>query len=313
MSTRGRQCDDDPSQDGPSDDGPSTYAPKRARLPKAEPDKELAGVKPAPISETPESPEPPWRRRNRAGAFGGDLDIVELRHRLGPGDRIPEPPWPDSSGSMLAAARRATLIVAAAAGIAAGVIGYRWSGVSPTPSTPQQPAYVNAKIVDMTALEPPAPVEGLRPPSRNDNQPDVQLATTDIASWHSAPPTSTPPAPTSTAPPGGQGSPEPASPPSLQRPDAAQIAVMVKRGGEFMANGNIGAARVMFRPAAEAGDATAAFALAETYDPFVLERLGAKGGITPDVTLARRWYEAAKDLGSVAAPDRLVRLARRSD
>jgi len=88
---------------------------------------------------------------------------------------------------------------------------------------------------------------------------------------------------------------------------------MIKRGAEYMTNGNIGAARVMLRAAAEAGDAQAAFALAETYDPFVLARLGAKGGVTSDVAQARRWYEAARSLGSTVAADRLVRLAGRSD
>jgi hypothetical protein len=58
----------------------------------------------------------------------------------------------------------------------------------------------------------------------------------------------------------------------------SEIALMVKNGTEYMANGNIGAARLMFQPAAEAGDPVAAFALAETYDPLVLRKLNAKGG-----------------------------------
>jgi hypothetical protein len=91
--------------------------------------------------------------------------------------------------------------------------------------------------------------------------------------------------------------------------DAAEIALLMKRGAEWVATGNIGAARMMFQSAAEAGDPTAAFALAETYDPLALEKLGAKG-ITPDITLAQRWYEKARALGSTAAPERLVRLAR---
>jgi len=66
----------------------------------------------------------------------------------------------------------------------------------------------------------------------------------------------------------------------------------------------------MFQPAAEAGDPAAAFALAETYDPLVLRKLGAKGGGTADVALAHSWYEKAKDLGSTTAPERLERLAR---
>jgi hypothetical protein len=88
--------------------------------------------------------------------------------------------------------------------------------------------------------------------------------------------------------------------------DAAEIAQMVKRGAELMANGDIAAARLMYQRAAEAGEASAAFALAETYDPQVL----AKGGIPADMALAQTWYAKARDLGSAEAPERLERLAR---
>jgi hypothetical protein len=91
--------------------------------------------------------------------------------------------------------------------------------------------------------------------------------------------------------------------------DAFEIALLMKRGTEFVSNGNIGAARSMFRLAAEAGDAAAALAVAETYDPSVLEKLGAKG-ITPDVALAQQWYEKARALGLTASPGRLVGLTR---
>jgi TPR repeat protein len=76
-----------------------------------------------------------------------------------------------------------------------------------------------------------------------------------------------------------------------------------KRGAEFMANQDVSAARMMFQRAAEAGDAAAAFALAETYDPSVLKKLGATG-IKPDIALAHKWYEKAEALGSTAAPER---------
>jgi hypothetical protein len=92
--------------------------------------------------------------------------------------------------------------------------------------------------------------------------------------------------------------------------EAAEIELMVKSGLEFLGNGNIAGARMMFQPAAEAGDAVAAFALAETYDPSVLKKLGAKGGITSDVALANTWYEKARALGSTLARERLERLAR---
>jgi TPR repeat protein len=88
--------------------------------------------------------------------------------------------------------------------------------------------------------------------------------------------------------------------------DAAEIAQMVKRGTELMANGDVAGARLMYQRAAEAGEPMAAFALAETYDPQVL----GKGGIPPDLGLAQTWYAKARDLGSGQAPERLERLAR---
>jgi TPR repeat protein len=100
-----------------------------------------------------------------------------------------------------------------------------------------------------------------------------------------------------------------AQPPSRQH-DAEEIAVMIKSGAELMANRDFAAARLMYQRAAEAGSAMAAFALAETYDPLVVGKLNARGGITPDFTLATTWYEKAKDLGSSEAPERLERLAR---
>jgi len=92
--------------------------------------------------------------------------------------------------------------------------------------------------------------------------------------------------------------------------DTSELALMMKTGAEFMANGDISSARLLYRRAAEAGEAMAAFALAETYDPLMLRKLTPKGGIRPDIGLAQSWYEKAKDLGSTAASERLERLAR---
>jgi hypothetical protein len=90
--------------------------------------------------------------------------------------------------------------------------------------------------------------------------------------------------------------------------DATEIIQMLKRGAELMVNGDVASARLMYQRAAEAGEAMAAFALAETYDPLVL----AKAGIAPDVGLARTWYAKARDLGSPQATERLERLARQT-
>jgi TPR repeat protein len=112
----------------------------------------------------------------------------------------------------------------------------------------------------------------------------------------------------------GNGAPAPANAPSaksqLRRLDASEIAMMVKSGTGHMANGNVSAARMMFQPAAEAGDPVGAFALAETYDPLVLKKLNARGGITADIVLAQTWYQKARDSGSAVATERLDKLGR---
>jgi hypothetical protein len=90
----------------------------------------------------------------------------------------------------------------------------------------------------------------------------------------------------------------------LRRVDREQIGDLIKRGEDFMAAGNLGPARLAFRRAAEAGDSRAAFLLATTYDPILLERRGAIG-VVPDIAMAQAWYEKAKEFGSANASLRL--------
>ena len=89
-------------------------------------------------------------------------------------------------------------------------------------------------------------------------------------------------------------------------PDA--VIASLKRADALMASGDVAAARLVLRRAAEAGDARAAMTLAETYDPAFLEKLGVHGFV-PDLAKARSWYEKAKAFGSAEAPRRLERLA----
>jgi hypothetical protein len=106
---------------------------------------------------------------------------------------------------------------------------------------------------------------------------------------------------------------------SLQQLDDGQIAALIKVGRELIANGKIPLARLVLQRAASAGSAPAALELGGTYDPIILERLGVTANtemiestvISPDTALARAWYQKAKDLGSVEAPGRLEKLARR--
>lgn len=96
------------------------------------------------------------------------------------------------------------------------------------------------------------------------------------------------------------------------RIDARELDELLAHGKALAATGDIGGARLVFQRAAEAGNAQAAFMLAETYDPIVLENLR-EVGLAPDVKAARIWYGKAKELGSEEALDRLQRLAHRFD
>ena len=87
-----------------------------------------------------------------------------------------------------------------------------------------------------------------------------------------------------------------------------EIASSLRRADDLIASGDLAAARLVLRRAANAGDAHAAMALAGTYDPAILEKLGVHGFV-PDVAMARVWYEKAKKFGSAAAPQRLELLA----
>ena len=97
---------------------------------------------------------------------------------------------------------------------------------------------------------------------------------------------------------------------SQRQPNSEELAVLLKRGKDLIATGDLAAARLVLRRAAEANDAEAALALGATYDPLVLRQLKVYG-FTPDAAMARSWYEKAAELGSSAAPRRLEMLTER--
>jgi hypothetical protein len=100
--------------------------------------------------------------------------------------------------------------------------------------------------------------------------------------------------------------PAPDSPIHHLDPDA--IASVLKRADALIASGDVAAARLVLRRAADAGDARAAIRLAETYDPAFLGKLGVHGFV-PDPAIAQSWYEKARALGAGEVPQRLETLA----
>jgi len=89
--------------------------------------------------------------------------------------------------------------------------------------------------------------------------------------------------------------------------DAGEIERLVKRGEDYLAQGDIAAARLVLGRAAQARDPRAALSLGATYDPAVLKRLHVLG-FKSDIAQARTWYETAAGYGSSEAVARLATL-----
>lgn len=139
----------------------------------------------------------------------------------------------------------------------------------PAPSTPSREAIANAYQSALQAQAPaPVPVAVAAPPE--------------------------PPPPADTLPP-------------IRILDADTLAGFMARARSLMTVGDIAAARLLLERAANAQDATAAFVLAQTYDPAVLGTKDTRS-ITADAAAARDWYRKAAQLGSAEARQRLTQL-----
>jgi TPR repeat protein len=90
--------------------------------------------------------------------------------------------------------------------------------------------------------------------------------------------------------------------------DANQIALLIQRSQDLISEGDVAAARILLRRAAEADSARAAITLGATYDPVVLATLRVKG-VVADISQARLWYSRASELGSQEAQVRLSLLS----
>jgi hypothetical protein len=99
---------------------------------------------------------------------------------------------------------------------------------------------------------------------------------------------------------------QPPAPP-IATEDRQRALRLVKKGDEQLAEGGVAQARLLYERAAEAGLAEGAMALAATYDPVELNRLGV-AGLKADRQAARKWYERARQLGAREAGQRLQRL-----
>src|SRR5499427_2786652 len=202
------------------------------------------------------------------------------------------------------------------AGSAAAAIAMLLFGIVPLPFQLRDGA-ASSKIEERFGADgnamalPPARVTTVtvRPP-----QPVAPSAAPPVAP--SAAQVAAPPARPSAALPAAPPAALPITPPAV-RPAASDSALnadeierLVKRGEDYLAHGDIAAARLVLTRAADSGAGRAAFSLAQTYDPSVLKRLNVLG-FKADVAQARAWYEKAAASGSTEATRRLGELPNR--
>ena len=94
----------------------------------------------------------------------------------------------------------------------------------------------------------------------------------------------------------------------IQELSPNEVAALVRRAQELLASGDLPAARMLLRRAADAQSARAALLLAKTFDPITSRQLStADPG--PDLAQARNWYQRAKEWGSPEAQRQLDALA----
>lgn len=80
-----------------------------------------------------------------------------------------------------------------------------------------------------------------------------------------------------------------------KKPARQEIAMLIERGRALFETGDVAAARLCFRRAANAGDAAAAIAMGSTYDPDVLAQRFIRG-IEANAEEAQKWYDKAREI-----------------
>jgi hypothetical protein len=166
-----------------------------------------------------------------------------------------------------------------------------------TPPPPVLPTPAATAPTPPPAVPPPAAVAMMPPPVAP-------------ASITAPPPSASVPA--SKAPQPAIAAPVPALPsstPPAAASDRDEIAGLLARARTYLAAGDVAAARLVLRRAAERDDPQAALALGGTYDPIVLKRLGIVN-FQADPAQAKDWYRRAAQLGSADASLRLEQLAQ---
>ncbi|WP_027573057.1 hypothetical protein [Bradyrhizobium sp. WSM1743] len=197
-----------------------------------------------------------------------------------------------SSLAILAALFQSDLRGIFAAVGSAGIALEQVAASASAPAVPQSPRKDPGRVTDATLAS--ADAQDLPAPSTPSREAIATAYQTALQAQTPVPqpaPVTTPPAP----------------PPPVRTLDADTVAGLMARAKSLLTIGDIVAARLLLERAANAQDATAAFLLAQTYDPAVLGTSDTRR-IAADATAARDWYEKAAALGSTEARQRLAQL-----
>lgn len=250
------------------------------------------------------------RKLHRRSAFIGDRAYLELQRKLSlDPDYIPEPPERigDQDALWRIALRLCGVIAFAAAiatALALGPVKLRGHKIVQVGSfsTPTSNDLVKQDALPLATTRPETGTrEGKQPAQGLAHQAIVnQTAGSDAALSTPQPSTK---AVESTNAPASTG-------PDwiTRRLEHDEVTSLLKRGRDFLTSGDLASARLVLLRAAEAGDREAALALAGTFDPNTLGKLGMQG--MADVTAARLWYERAEQFGSAEAPRLLQQLSK---
>jgi hypothetical protein len=242
------------------------------------------------------SPPSRWRIAVADDAFSGDLAMAKLQRQLAlDPDAVPEPPVGDIESLWPMALR-----LCAVAGVAAAVA---WLVISLPGTRLLHHDVAHADI----QVPPPVADTQKQDPLRTPAAAGLLLQHGLTEANAAQPPAEAMPVavpPPVSAPPSGDA----AVMQIVSLPLASdEIAMLLKRGKDAFSTGDLAAARLLLRRAAEAGSAEAALALGATFDPLVIRRLGAIGA-APDAAQARQWYQKAVALGSATASAPLAQL-----
>ncbi len=196
-----------------------------------------------------------------------------------------------------------------------GIVGTPPSTLAPRPPGAPRPS-ASPPASRVTTPPPAVPAPAATAPTPPPAVPPTPAAVAPMPPPVAPPFITAPPpaasAPASKAPPPAIAAPVPAPPPPMSpaaASDRDEIAALLARARTYLSAGDVAAARLVLRRAAERDDPQAALALGGTYDPIVLKRLGIVN-FQADPAQAKDWYRRAAQLGSADASLRLEQLVQ---